>query len=179
MSSNEASAACIASCLFGLSTARAQDAQAPLPDRVQYNQLVLDGSYAASGVNTTGDGGGAALRFGRVIPLRYATIVPEGVADVFAFSGTRDARIYGASGGARLRFGRLLEPGVFTHAGVAGVQRGDGYAAPTVDVGVTLDLSYFERLLLGVQGEYKAAISTAGNPSFSWYTAGVSVGVKL
>lgn len=153
----------------------------PRVEQRGYRQLVLDLNYAPSGEDQTGDGGGAALRFGRTYPLRYATFVPEFVGDYYAFSGRKTAQTYGASGGARLRFGRLFEPGMFAHFGVAGVHRktdGD-WAAPTLDVGLTFDFTNFERLLLGVQGEYKTAFAVGDNPSFTWYTAGISVGTKL
>src|SRR5690349_6946759 len=51
----------------------------------RYNQLVLDGNFAASGVGQTGTGGGAALRLGRVYPVGIVVFVPEIGADVFRF----------------------------------------------------------------------------------------------
>lgn len=145
----------------------------------RYTQLVLDGSFAASGVSETGTGGGAALRAGQVFPVGFVVFVPELGADVFKFAGHREATVYGGFAGARMRFGRLVEPGVFAHVGVAGVDRVKQYAAPSVDFGIAVDITYFDRLLLGVQGEYKSAIGVGGDPSFSWYTAGASVGLKL
>jgi hypothetical protein len=149
------------------------------PPRSRYNQLVLDGGWAVSGQSTTGDGGGGALRFGLVYPTRFMSVIPEAAVDFFAFSGTRTAQLYGALGGLRLRFGRGFEPGMAAHFGVAGVSRGESYAAPVLDVGLSADFTYFERLLLGIQGIYGNAFGVNGHSSFTWYTAGISVGTKL
>lgn len=149
------------------------------PERTRYTELSLDASYAVSGKALTGDGGGGALRLGVVYPTRFVSVIPEGTADFFAFSGTRTAQLYGAAGGLRLRFARGFEPGMAAHFGVAGVSRGENYAAPTLDVGLSADFTYFERLLFGVQGLYKNAFGVQGHASFAWYTAGLSVGIKL
>lgn len=145
----------------------------------RYTQIVLDGNFASSAENQTGNGGGGALRVGEAFPVGFLVFVPELGGDFFKFAGPQEAKTYGGFAGARMRFGRLVEPGLFAHVGVAGVDRVDKYAAPTVDLGITVDVTYFERVLLGVQGQYKSAIGTGGDPSFSFYTAGLSAGVKL
>ena len=142
-------------------------------------QIALDGNYAAGGVSDVDLGGGGALRVGEVFPFEWLALIPEVGFDVFGFSGTRGATTFGGFAGGRLRVGRGLQPGVFAHAGVSGVRWRDDYAAPTADVGLSLDLTYIPHLLLGVQGEYKSTISTGGNPALSWYTVGLTVGTRI
>jgi hypothetical protein len=142
-------------------------------------QIALDGSYAAGGASDIDLGGGGALRVGQVFPFAWLSLIPEVGFDVFGFSGTTGATTFGGFAGGRLRVGRGLEPGLFAHAGVSGVRWRDDYAAPSVDVGLSVDLTYIPKLLLGVQGEYKSTIASGGNPALSWYTAGVTVGVRI
>jgi hypothetical protein len=142
-------------------------------------QIALDGNYAAGGASDLDLGGGGALRVGEVFPFDWLSLTPEVGFDVFGFSGTRGATTFGGFAGGRLRVGRGLEPGVFAHAGVSGVRWRDDYAAPSVDVGLSVDLTYIPRLLLGFQGEYKSTFAISGKPALSWYTAGITVGVRI
>jgi len=142
-------------------------------------QIALDGNYAAGGASDLDLGGGGALRVGPVFPFAWVALIPEVGFDVFGFSGTRGATTFGGFAGGRLRVGRGLEPGVFAHAGVSGVRWRDDYAAPSADVGLSVDLTYIPKLLLGVQGEYKSTFASGGKPALSWYTAGVTVGVRI
>ncbi len=156
--------------------------ESELPRERRAVELALDASYAASGTNDLNYGGGAALRAGYVFPFKWAALVPEGGVEMWALSGSAGndgALLYGAFGGARARFGRGLEPGVFAHYGVTGVSWRDTFAAPTVDVGMFIELTYLERMVLGALGMYKSTISTGGNPSISWYTAGLMVGTRF
>lgn len=142
-------------------------------------QIALDGNYAAAGSSDLDLGGGGALRVGEVFPFAWVSLIPEVGFDVFGFSGVSSATTFGGFAGARLRLGRGLEPGVFAHGGVSGVRWRDDYAAPSADVGLSVDLTYIPKLLLGFQGEYKSTFSTGGKPALSWYTAGVTVGVRI
>jgi len=159
-------------------TASASSSDIP-PREPRALQIALDGSYGAGGVSDVDLGGGGALRIGPVFPFKWVALVPEVGADVFGFGGVRGATVFGGFAGARLRIGRGFEPGVFAHGGVSGVRWRDDYAAPTMDVGIAADLTYIPKLLLGVQGMYKSTFSTGGNPALAWYTAGVTVGVRL
>ena len=60
-----------------------------------------------------------------------------------------------------------------------GVSRESHYAAPSFDVGVTVDVTFHERLLVGLQAQYKSALGVGGNAHFDWYTLGLSIGAKL
>lgn len=142
-------------------------------------ELALDGSYAAGGSSDLDYGGGGALRAGYAFPFKWAALIPEVGVDVFGISGIESATVYGAFVGGRARFGRGLEPGISAHFGGAGVSWRDSYGAPTADVGIFLELTYLQHLILGVQGEYKSTIATGGNPSLAWYTAGLTVGTRL
>jgi hypothetical protein len=166
-------------------TARAQGGDEPVgqgdlpPPEPRALQIALDGSYGAGGASNVDLGGGGALRIGPVFPFKWVSLIPELGADVFAFSGTPSAKVFGGFAGARLRIGRGLEPGVFAHGGVSGVRWRDDYAAPTMDVGLSVDLTLIPTLLLGVQGMYKSTFATGQNPSLAWYTAGLTVGVRI
>lgn len=153
-----------------------------LPPDQRAVEIALDGSYAAAGSGSLSLGGGGALRVGYAFPFRWAALVPEVGADVFGFSsarGTARATEFGAFGGGRLRLGRGFEPGVSAHFGVAGVHWQDSFAAPTADVGIFAELTYFRRLILGVQGEYKSTFAVSGHPALTWYTFGLTVGTRL
>ena len=161
-------------------TARSPEGAEDLPRREpRALQLALDGSYGAGGSSDLDLGGGGALRVGEIFPFRWASLIPEVGVDVFGFSGVHPAKVFGGFAGGRLRIGRGLEPGVFAHAGVTGVRWRDDYAAPTVDVGLCVDLTFIPKLLLGVQGEYKSTISSGGHAALSWYTMGLTVGVRI
>lgn len=161
-------------------TARSPENAEDLPSHeARALQLALDGSYGAGGSSDLDLGGGAALRVGEIFPFRWVSLIPELGVDVFAFSGVHPAKVFGGFAGGRLRIGRGLEPGVFAHAGVSGVRWRDDYAAPTADVGLSVDLTYIPTLLLGVQGEYKSTIASGGNPALSWYTVGLTVGARI
>ena len=151
------------------------------PDR-RAVELALDGSYAVSGSSGLDLGGGGALRLGYAFPFKWVALVPEAGADVFAFSaaaGSPSATQYGAFGGGRLRVGRGIEPGISAHAGIAGVHWGNSFAAPTADVGLFVELTYFRRLILGAQGEFKSTFAVGDHPALTWYTFGLTVGTRL
>jgi hypothetical protein len=158
-------------------TARSPESAEDLPEHEpRALQLALDGSYGAGGSSDLDLGGGGALRVGEIFPFKWVSLIPEVGVDVFGFSGVHPAKVFGGFAGGRLRIARGLEPGVFAHAGVSGVRWRDDYAAPTADVGLSVDLTFIPTLLLGVQGEYKSTISSGGNPALSWYTVGLTVG---
>jgi hypothetical protein len=145
-------------------------------------EIALDASYGASGTDQLSLGGGAALRAGYALPVSSITFVPEVGVDAFGFGATRgtpNAAMYGGFVGGRLRFGRVFEPGVFAHVGVLGVSWRDDYVAPTADAGLFLELALVPWLILGVQGEFKSTFATDGRPTISWYTFGLTGGVRL
>jgi hypothetical protein len=113
-------------------------------------------------------------------PFAWTAQVPEVGVDFVALNGSRDdATAYGAFVGGRARFGRGLEPGISTHFGVTGVQWREDFAAPSADIGLFVELTYIDRLILAAQGEYKSTLSAGGNPAITWYTAGITVGTRL
>jgi hypothetical protein len=150
----------------------------PCPE-VQALQLAID-AYAAGGIgvgNLLGAGG--SIRVGEIFPVMGTLIIPEAGLDFFGFGGDDPANTFGGFVGGRLRFGTGIVPGVFAHVGVAGVRWRDDYAAPTTDVGASVDLTYLPQVLFGVQGGYKSTISTGGNPALHWVFGGATMGFRI
>jgi hypothetical protein len=153
---------------------------ADLPTHGRAVELALDANYAVGGSGDLDLGGGAALRAGYAFPFAWAALVPEVGVDFVMLNGSSDdATAYGAFVGGRARFGRGLEPGISTHFGLTGVQWREDFVAPSADIGLFVELTYIERLILAAQGEYKSTLSAGGNPAITWYTAGITVGTRL
>jgi hypothetical protein len=138
------------------------------------SRLGLDLDYAIpiqeSGVDP---GKGLALRYGYKLDLVVLSITPEVGGGAYWFGGVAEPRLLAGSLGGRVAFGKVLEPGIFAHVGYGSLKVLDeSRSGPTVDAGLTLDLTIIPLVDLGVHAAYDAVL-IKDSDAFDWVRVGV------
>ena len=149
--------------------------------RAQSLRLSGDFDYAAelSGREAVGTGGGGGLRIGTQLDLAIATLILEAGGSYHAFSGSDDANVWRGIVGGEVRIGKILEPGVFAHVGVGRLSGDEEFTAPTVDVGLVLDLTLVPLIDVGAHVAYDALLGSGDHDGFGWITAGLHAALVI
>jgi len=128
------------------------------------------------GINEPGVSSGSGFngRLGYKLDLLLAQITPEVGFGYHAFAGDADLKFTQGIVGGRLAFGKILEPGVYAHVGYGHLSTvAGGHSGPTLDAGVTLDLTLLPFIDLGVHGGYNGMLANNNYPAFDTYVLGV------
>jgi len=129
------------------------------------------------GINEPGVGAGQGFngRLGYKLDLLLAQITPEVGFAYHSYSGDAGVKFTQGIVGGRLAFGKILEPGVYAHLGYGHLSSdfGGGHSGPTLDAGVTLDLTLLPFIDLGVHGGYNGMLANNGYNAFDTYVLGV------
>ncbi len=133
----------------------------------------LDYTHAIS-EQGVGSGSGFNGRLGYKLDLLLAQITPEVGFAYHSFAGVQDAKFTQGIVGGRLAFGKILEPGVYAHVGYGHLSEDIGsHSGPTLDAGVTLDLTLLPFIDLGVHGGYNGMLAANNYPAFDTYVLGI------
>jgi len=142
-------------------------------------QIALDLDFAQS-VSVAGvdSGGGGALRLGQELDLIAVTVIGEFGLGYHSFGGSADVREYTGLAGGRLRIGKFLEPGAFFHVGASHlVDTFDTSWAPMLDLGLSLDLTLFPLVDIGLHGTYVHRFPTDSESTFRYLIVGPHVAI--
>jgi hypothetical protein len=140
-------------------------------------QLALDLDFVHPVAEPSVDaGGGGALRLGQQLDLIALSVTGEFGFGYHSFGGAADTREYAAFAGGRLAIGKFLEPGAFIHVAVSRlVDDFSGSWAPEMDFGLSLDLTVFPLIDIGVHGTYVHRFATSDSSSFRYMIIGPHV----
>lgn len=140
-------------------------------------QLALDLDFVHPISESSVDaGGGGALRLGQQLDLVALSLTGEFGVGYHSFGGAADPRDYTAFAGGRVAIGKVLEPGAFIHVGASRLV--DDFSAswaPAMDFGLSLDLTVFPLLDLGVHGTYVHRFATSDASTFRYVIVGPHV----
>lgn len=126
-----------------------------------------------------GFGGGGALRAGAQLDLVVATLILEAGGSYHSFSGSADLDVWRGIVGGEVRIGKILEPGLFAHVGVGRLGGEDAFTAPTVDVGLALDLTLIPLVDIGAHVAYDALLGSSDRDGFGWITVGLHAALVI
>jgi hypothetical protein len=139
-----------------------------------------DLDYAAAlSDDDLGTGGGGGLRVGTQLDLVAATLILEAGGSYHGFSGLGDPRVWRGIVGGEVRIGKILEPGLFAHVGVGRLSGAGAFTAPTVDVGLALDLTLIPLIDVGAHVAYDALLGSDDRDGFGWITAGLHAALVI
>ena len=138
----------------------------------------LDYAAEISG-REAGMGGGGALRVGAQLDLIAATLIVEAGGDYHDFGGDDEVSVARGIVGGEVRIGKILEPGIFAHVGVGHLSGVGAFTAPTVDVGLALDLTLIPLIDIGAHVAYNALLGNEERDGFSWLTAGLHAALVI
>jgi hypothetical protein len=140
------------------------------------SRLALDLDYS-HGIDEPGlgSGSGLGLRYGYKVDLLVLAITPELGLNYASYSGAAGVKYYRGFAGGRLSFGKVLEPGIFAHIGYGHISfdPDGGRSAPTVDGGITLDLTVIPVIDLGAHFAYCALLAKDGSEALDTYIIGL------
>jgi hypothetical protein len=153
--------------LFAADGARAQDLR-----------ITGDLDYAADlSQRELGGGAGGGLRAGAQLDLVAVTLIAEGGGSYHDFGD--DTEVLRGILGGEVRVGKLLEPGLFAHVGIGRATGASELTAPTVDVGLALDLTLLPLVDLGAHVAYVTLIGGPSDEDFSYVLAGLHAALVL
>lgn len=155
-------------------------ASCPHAAHAQSLRISADLDYAAE-LNEAdiGTGGGAGLRAGTQLDLVAATLILEAGGSYHRFSGLGDPDVWRGIVGGEVRIGKIIEPGLFAHVGVGRLSGPDAFTAPTVDIGLALDLTLIPLIDVGAHVAYDALLGTDDRDGFGWITAGLHAALVI
>lgn len=144
-------------------------------------QLALDLDFAHPVKEPSVDaGGGGALRLGQQLDLVALSLTGEFGVGYHSFGGAADPRDYAAFAGGRIAIGKFLEPGAFIHVGASRLESDtSGSWAPAMDFGLSLDLTLFPLVDLGVHGSYVHRFATSDASTFRYVILGPHVALMF
>lgn len=152
-------------------------AQPAFAEDMTKTQLALDLDFVHPISESSVDaGGGGALRLGQQLDLVALSLTGEFGVGYHSFGGVAEPRDYTAFAGGRVAIGKFLEPGAFIHVGASRLV--DDFSAswaPAMDFGLSLDLTVFPLLDLGVHGTYVHRFATSDASTFRYMIVGPHV----
>jgi hypothetical protein len=153
-----------------------------LPSRASAQALRISGDFDSAGKlsgRDAGFGGGGALRAGAQLDLVAITLIIEAGGSYHSFGGDDEIRVARGLVGGEVRIGKILEPGLFAHVGLGHLSGEGAYTAPTMDVGLALDLTLIPLVDIGAHVAYDALLATSDRRGFSWLTAGLHAALVI
>lgn len=151
---------------------------APRPAAAQSLRITGDLDYTVDlSARELGGGAGGGLRAGAQLDLVAVTLILEGGGSFHDFG--EDTEVTRGILGGEIRVGKLIEPGLFAHVGVGRLSGPAAYTAPTVDVGLALDLTLLPLIDVGAHVAYVALLGSLADEDFSYVLAGLHAALVL
>jgi len=156
-------------------------APAALANNLEKTEIALDLDFVNPVAKSSVDaGGGGALRVGQQLDLVALSLTGEFGLGYHSFGGAAEPRDYTAFAGGRLAIGKILEPGVFVHVGASRlVGNFVSTWAPMMDLGLSLDLTVFPLVDIGLHGTYVHRFPTTEASVFRYMIVGPHVALMF